>query len=103
MDESGTLPRCAHFSLQMTLCLVVSCVLLSCSGGDGGNSGGSGGGSAAPTAEAKGDETVPVGTAVTLDGTASQSPSGASVSYQWTLTEKPPGSTASLANPTSAR
>jgi hypothetical protein len=101
MDASGSRPHYAHFSLRMTLCLLATCVLLSCSGGGDGDSGASG--SAAPAAEAKGDPTVPVGTAVTLDGTASQAPSGAAVSYQWTLTEKPPGSTASLANPTSAR
>jgi hypothetical protein len=49
------------------------------------------------------NETVSVGTAVTLDGSASQSPAGAPVSYQWTLTEKPAGSTASLSSPTSVR
>ncbi len=82
--------------------LLVLVLLLSGCGG-GGNAGGPDGGSAAPAAQAQGDETAPVGTAVTLDGTASHAPSGAPVSYQWTLTEKPPGSTVSLTNATSAR
>jgi hypothetical protein len=44
-----------------------------------------------------------VGTAITLDGSASEGPSGAPVSYQWTLTSKPAGSTALLTSPNSAR
>src|SRR6266545_2927418 len=90
-----------------TLWLLSACfalaVLPACGGGSDASSGGSGGGSAAPTAEAKGDETVPVGIPVTLDGTASNSPSGTPLSFLWTLTEKPSGSTASLANPASVR
>jgi hypothetical protein len=44
-----------------------------------------------------------VGTAITLDGSASEGPSGAPVSYQWTLTSKPSGSTAFLTGTTSVR
>src|SRR5687767_13009548 len=78
------------------------CVMLlaGCGGGD---SGGSGEGGPAPIANAGQDETAAVGTAVTLDGSASEGPSGAPVSYQWTLTGKPAGSTALLTSPTSAR
>jgi hypothetical protein len=74
-------------------------LLAGCSGGD------SGGGSAgpAPIANAGQDEMAAVGTAIILDGSASEGPSGAPVSYQWTLTTKPAGSTASLTSPTSAR
>ena len=72
-------------------------------GGGGGDSGGSGANPAAPTALATADDTVPVGSPVTLDGSASNSPSGAPLSYQWTLTAKPAGSTASLNTPNSVR
>jgi hypothetical protein len=44
-----------------------------------------------------------MGVPVTLDGSASDSPTGNPVSYQWTLSEKPAGSGASLAGPVSAR
>jgi uncharacterized delta-60 repeat protein len=74
-------------------------LLAGCSGGD------SGGGAAGPvpTADAWADETVAVGIPVILDGSASEGPAGAPVSYQWTLTSKPSGSTASLRSPNSAR
>jgi hypothetical protein len=76
-------------------------LLIACSGGD--SDSGGGGGAGAPTANARADETAAVGVPVTLDGSASDSPSGTPVSYQWTLSGKPAGSTASLINPTSAR
>ena len=77
-------------------------LLAGCSGGD---SDGDGGGAAAPapTANAGADETVAVGVPVTLDGSASDSPTSTPVSYQWTLSSKPANSTASLTNPNSAR
>lgn len=43
-----------------------------------------------------------VGTAVTLDGSGSTDPDGTTVVYSWRLTAKPPGSRATLNNPTSA-
>src|SRR5687767_11305126 len=78
---------------------LVLMLLAGCGGSD------SGGGAAgpAPTADAGTDETVAVGIPVILDGTASEGPAGAPVSYQWTLTSKPSGSTASLRSPSSAR
>ena len=82
--------------------LLVMLLFAGCGGG-GGDSGGSGGNPAAPTAQATADDTVPVGSPVTLDGSASDSPSGAPLSYQWTLSAKPAGSTASLNTPNSVR
>ncbi len=89
--------------LRWTGSLVVVMLLAGCGGG--GDSGGGSGGSPplSPSADVDVNETVSVGTAVALDGSASQSPAGAPVSYQWTLTEKPAGSTASLSHPTSVR
>ena len=72
-----------------------------CSGG--GDSNGGGAATPPPTAQATADDTVPVGTPTTLDGSASESPTGAPLSYQWTLTAKPAGSAASLITPNSVR
>jgi len=82
--------------------LLVMLLFAGCGGG-GGDSGGSGGNPGAPTAQATADDTVPVGSPVTLDGSASNAPSGAPLSYQWTLTAKPAGSAASLVNPISVK
>ena len=88
--------------LALTRSLLVFVSLAGCGGGDSGGGGGGGAGPA-PIANAGSDEMAAVGTAVTLDGSASEGPAGAPVSYQWTLTSKPSGSTASLTSPTSAR
>src|SRR5687767_11926316 len=87
-------------ALALARSLLVIVFLAGCGGGD---SGGGGGGGPAPIANAGQDEMAAVGTAITLDGSASEGPSGAPVSYQWTLTSKPSGSTASLTSPNSAR
>ena len=89
------------WSSPVTGSLALLVVLLAgCGGGD---SGGGGLGSSAPTAQARADETVPVGTPTILDGSQSESPTGTPLSYQWTLTAKPSGSTASLSTPNSVR
>ncbi len=56
-------------------------------------------GNAAPVAGAQASaSTVPVGTPVLLDGAGSTDPEGDPLTYQWTLTSRPTGSTAVLAN-----
>ena len=60
--------------------LLVMLLFAGC-GGSGGDSGGNGGNPAAPTALATANDTVPVGSPVTLDGSASNSPSGARQSH----------------------
>lgn len=51
---------------------------------------------AAPTANAGVDQTVALGAAVQLDGTASGDPEGSPLSYTWALTTRPSGSVAAL-------
>ena len=51
---------------------------------------------AAPIAHAGPDQSVPLGSTATLDGSASRDPEGAALSYTWSLTGRPAGSNASL-------
>jgi len=57
----------------------------------------------APLANAGPDETVPVGTLVTLDGTQSSDVDGNPLTYHWLFTSIPTGSGATLSNPTTAK
>jgi preprotein translocase subunit SecF len=55
---------------------------------------------AAPVANAGSSQTVSVGTLVTLSGAASSDANGDALTYKWTLTTRPSGSTASLSSTT---
>ncbi len=54
----------------------------------------------APVASAGPDQTVPAGSTVQLDGSASKDIDGNALRYQWALTVKPTGSKAALSNAT---
>jgi len=56
-----------------------------------------------PTANAGVAQSVVTGTVVTLDGSASAADVGRALTYAWTLTSKPAGSSANLVSPTSAK
>jgi exo-beta-1,3-glucanase (GH17 family)/isocitrate dehydrogenase len=58
---------------------------------------------AAPVANAGSLASAAVGTTLTLDGRASRSRGGRTLSYAWTLTSRPEGSTAKLVNSRSAQ
>jgi chitinase len=51
-----------------------------------------------PVARPGGDQTVAFGSRVRLDGSASSDPNGDPLSFQWSLSSRPAGSTASLQN-----
>lgn len=55
-----------------------------------------------PIADAGADQTTFRGVQVTLDGSSSQDPEEAPLSYQWSILSQPAGSAVSLNNPTSA-
>jgi hypothetical protein len=57
----------------------------------------------APVAAAGSDQTVSVGATVQLDGSESRDEDGDPLTFSWTLTTVPPGSTAMLSDPTGAR
>ena len=57
------------------------------------------GGNTPPVADAGADQTVSVGTTVTLNGSASSDADGDSLTYIWSLISVPAGSTAALSDP----
>jgi hypothetical protein len=61
------------------------------------------GGNTAPVANAGPDQTVQMGTVVTLDGSASKDADGNVLTFQWALTAKPIGSSVTLSDPTAMR
>lgn len=60
-------------------------------------------GNLAPTADAGADQNAVQGVQVFLEGGASQDPESSSMTYLWTLTQQPSGSSARIADPTLVR
>lgn len=72
-------------------------------GGDGGKDTGPGGANIPPVASAGAAQSASINTIVTLDGSQSSDANGDVLGYAWTLTDKPAGSNAVLANPAFAK
>jgi len=87
-----TLSRCAM--------LLMLCVLLSACGG---GSGSSAVNNTPPVANAGSGQSVTLPATVTLDGSASSDADGNTLTYAWTLTTVPTGSTAALSSATAAK
>jgi RHS repeat-associated protein len=56
-----------------------------------------------PVADAGESQTVPAGDTVDLDGTGSSDADGHALTYQWSITTRPDGSSATLSDPTAAQ
>ncbi len=79
-----------RFRTAAALFFVVA-LLAGCGGGEG---------DTAPVANAGSNQNVTTGALVTLDGSASSDANGDPLTYSWTLTSKPTGSTATLTGAT---
>lgn len=86
--------------IQSILAAAVYSTFLAACGGGGGGDGGGGGTPAnvTPVSNAGPAQSVVTGSAVTLDGTASSDADGDPLTYAWTLTTMPTGSTALLSS-----
>lgn len=88
----------ARVSSFKALVLAIVTLISACGGGGGGDSGPPAVTNAAPTANAGPNQNVATGGAVTLDATLSSDVNGDTITYAWTLTSKPAGSTAALSS-----
>lgn len=77
--------------------------LTACGGGGGDSGGGGVTANTAPVAAAGPAQAVNRGATVALDGTGSNDANGDALTYNWTLTTKPVGSTAALSSSTAAK
>jgi hypothetical protein len=89
--------RASQSLRQITLGFVVS-FLAACGGSS--NSSDDIGSAVPPNVSVAVAAGVPATAVVTLDGTGSSAPNGATLTYNWVLTTKPAGSTATIQNPT---
>ena len=91
---------------QLIIGIFATLMLAACGGGSSGGGvvgggGGGGGTNQPPVANAGPNQSVIVPTVVTLDGSGSTAAAGATLTYAWTLTTRPSGSAATIANNTS--
>jgi hypothetical protein len=80
------------------LCGVVLALAAACGGNDDPPAPNTGGGGTLPVADAGPARAVAPGSTVTLDGSTSRDPGGATLQYSWTLLSRPSGSAAALSS-----
>lgn len=85
------------------LALVMASMLVACGGGAADGASAADPPNAMPVARAGADQSIAVGLEAVLDGAASSDPDGDTISYAWTLTSMPAGSTATLVGPATSR
>ena len=90
--------KISNARLLLFLC-VLALSLFGCGGGENNNDPVN---NAAPTANAGSDQTLVVGTLVSLDGSGSSDADGDSLTYTWSFASKPASSSAALSNPASS-
>ncbi|MCH8069121.1 MAG: hypothetical protein IID16_07665 [Candidatus Marinimicrobia bacterium] len=84
---------------MLILTALLAVFLTACgSGGGGGDGNGGNGKNNAPVANAGPDQNVTTGSLVTLDGSGSSDADGDLLTYNWSFTSKPQGSTAALSD-----
>jgi thioesterase domain-containing protein len=88
---------------KFLVALPLAIALAGCGGGGGGGANNSPPANSPPVASAAAPQTATVSGVVILDGSASSDVNGDALTYAWTLTGKPAGSGATLANPTLAK
>lgn len=86
-------------TLRFLLTLSVVFLLSACGGGGGGGGGGPEQSNSGPTAVAGGEQTVLLGSPVTLDGSTSSDPANQPLTYLWRITSAPSGSRSELNDP----
>ena len=82
---------------RVALCIAFIVTIAGCGGNDS-----SAPGNTAPVASVGANQSVATGTSVTLNGSASSDADGDPLTFAWSLTTKPAGSTANLAGATTA-
>ena len=91
-----------RLEVRIALCVVFMALIAGCGGGGGGTSDAPASTNSAPVASAGANQSAVTSTSVTLNGSASSDANGDPLTYAWSFTSRPAGSTAALAGATTA-
>ena len=90
------------FKIRVAFCVALVATITGCGGGGGGSNDAPAPSNSAPVASAGANQSADIGASVTLNGSASSDANGDPLTYSWTFTARPVGSTATLAGATTA-